>query len=76
MKFSFKKPQVLISASLLCLLCSCQSLSTSTSELISPTSQWREVSKAGLVFAEGVVADKTGKIYATDLTRTFIMKDN
>jgi gluconolactonase len=75
-KFNFKKPQVLISASLLCLLCSCQSLSTSTSELISPTSKWREVSKAGLVFAEGVVADKTGKIYATDLTRTFIMKDN
>ena len=76
MKFILKKSYGLLSAASLCLLCSCQSLSTSTSELISPTSQWREASKVGLVFAEGVVADKTGKIYATDLTRTFIMKDN
>jgi len=75
-KFIFKKPLGFVSVSLLCLLCSCQSLSTLTSEIVSPASKWQEASKAGLVFAEGVVADKTGKIYATDLTRTFIMKEN
>ena len=65
-----------IALSLLGGVSGCQIMNGPAKNVTAPESQWQEISKTGLVFAEGVVADKTGKIYATDLTRTFIMKEN
>ena len=38
--------------------------------------RWEEVSRAGLVFGEGAVADKEGRIYASDITNTTAIKEN
>jgi len=38
--------------------------------------RWEEVSRAGLVFGEGAVADKEGRIYASDITNTTAIKVN
>ena len=57
-------------------LAGCGSTMTRTTGIIAEGAQWQEVSRAGILFAEGVVADKSGIIYATDLTRTFAVKEN
>ncbi|MFM9969684.1 MAG: SMP-30/gluconolactonase/LRE family protein [Burkholderiales bacterium] len=38
--------------------------------------KWEEVSRAGQIFGEGVVADKEGRIYASDITSTLAIKEN
>ncbi len=38
--------------------------------------KWEEISRAGKVFAEGVVAAKDGKLYMTDITPTAAIKEN
>src|SRR4051794_27883327 len=40
-----------------------------------PDAQWEEVSHAGKVYAEGVVAAKDGAVYVTDLTRTGLLRE-
>lgn len=57
-------------------LAGCGSMMSRPTGVIAEGAQWQEVSRAGILFAEGVVADKSGKIYATDLTRTFLIKEN
>ncbi len=57
-------------------LCACASTGDRPAGVLAPGAQWQEVSRSGILFAEGVVADKNGKIYATDLTRTFLIKEN
>lgn len=43
--------------------------------VIAPGAQWEEVSRAGRVYAEGVVAAKDGAVYVSDLTRTGLLRD-
>src|SRR2546421_5056344 len=40
-----------------------------------PGAAWEEVSRAGKVYAEGVVAAKDGSVYVSDLTRTALVRD-
>jgi gluconolactonase len=42
--------------------------------VIAPGAQWEEVSQAGKVYAEGVVAAKDGAVYVSDLTRTGLLR--
>jgi gluconolactonase len=44
--------------------------------VLAPGAEWEEVSRAGKVYAEGVVAAKDGSIYVSDLTRTALMRAN
>ena len=48
----------------------------SHSNILAPGAQWKEVFRGGLAWGEGVVAAKDGTIYFTDLTRTFVIKQN
>lgn len=57
-------------------LAACGFMGSRPTGVVIPGAQWEEVSRSGMLFAEGVVADKNGKIYATDLTRTFLIKEN
>ncbi len=57
-------------------LAACGSIGSRPTGVVATGAQWQEVSRSGILFAEGVVADKNGKIYATDLTRTFLVKEN
>jgi gluconolactonase len=43
--------------------------------VVAPGAQWEEVSRAGRVYAEGVVAAKDGAVYVSDLTRTGLMRE-
>jgi gluconolactonase len=45
-------------------------------QIVASGAKFEEVSHAGSVFAEGVVAAKDGMIYVSDLTRTAIVKEN
>ena len=47
-----------------------------TKGVIVEGAKWEEVSKTGRVFGEGVVAAKDGKVYASDITPTFAIKQN
>ncbi len=47
-----------------------------TRPVVEPGAQWEEVSRAGLVFGEGAVADREGRIYASDITPTAAIKEN
>jgi gluconolactonase len=44
--------------------------------IVAPDAKWEEVSRAGMAFGEGVVAAKDGRIYASDITPTFAIKQN
>jgi gluconolactonase len=44
--------------------------------VVAPQAQWQEVSRAGVVYAEGVVAAKDGSIYVSDVTRTGLVREN
>ncbi len=44
--------------------------------IVSEGAKWEEISRAGKVFAEGVVAAKDGKLYMTDITPTAAIKEN
>ncbi len=43
--------------------------------VIAPGAQWEEVSRAGKVYAEGVVAAGDGAVYVSDLTRTGLLRE-
>jgi gluconolactonase len=43
--------------------------------VIAPDAAWEEVSRAGRVYAEGVVAAKDGAVYVSDLTRTGLLRE-
>src|SRR3954469_21762272 len=43
--------------------------------VVAPGAAWEEVSRAGKVYAEGVVAAKDGSVYVSDLTRTALVRD-
>jgi gluconolactonase len=45
-------------------------------QILADGAKFEEVSHAGTVFAEGVVAAKDGMVYVSDLTRTALVKDN
>lgn len=44
--------------------------------IVSEGAKWEEISHAGRLFAEGVVAAKDGKLYMTDITPTAAVKEN
>ena len=44
--------------------------------VIDAGAQWEEVSRAGMLFGEGVVADKSGMVYSSDITNTAAIKEN
>lgn len=58
------------------LLAACGTMTQKPAGVVAPGAQWEEVSRAGRLFAEGVVAGPDGKIYVTDLTRTAIIREN
>jgi gluconolactonase len=43
--------------------------------VLAPDAAWEEVSRAGKVYAEGVVAAKDGSVYVSDLTRTALLRE-
>jgi gluconolactonase len=45
-------------------------------EILAPQAKWEEVSRAGRIFGEGIVAAKDGRMYMTDITPTFVVKEN
>ena len=45
-------------------------------QILADGAKFEEVSHAGILFAEGVVAAKDGMVYVSDLTRTALVKDN
>jgi gluconolactonase len=47
-----------------------------SNEILGPEAAWREVSRAGRLFAEGVVAAPDGTLYVSDLTRTAVIREN
>lgn len=47
-----------------------------TRGIVAEGAKWEEVSRAGRVFGEGVVAAKDGRIYASDITPTGVIKEN
>jgi gluconolactonase len=62
-------------SSFLCMLAQ-TGAAQSPPSILAPAARWELVSRAGTLFAEGVVAGKDGMIYASDLTRTALIKDN
>ncbi|HEY6865086.1 MAG TPA: SMP-30/gluconolactonase/LRE family protein [Burkholderiales bacterium] len=56
------------------LLASCTGLMRPAG-LVAPDAKWEEVSHAGRVYAEGVVAAKDGAVYVSDLTRTGLVRE-
>jgi gluconolactonase len=58
------------------LLAACAALNPKPKGVLAEGAQWEEVSRAGRVFAEGVVAAKDGKVYVSDLTRTALVREN
>lgn len=43
--------------------------------VLAPDAAWEEVSRAGRVYAEGVVAAKDGAVYVSDVTRTGLVRE-
>jgi gluconolactonase len=46
------------------------------SAVVAPGASWEEVSRAGKVYAEGVVAAKDGSVYVSDVTRTALVSES
>ncbi len=57
------------------LVAACAGLPRDPKQILAAGAQWEEVSRAGLFTAEGVVADKDGYVYATDITRPDEVKE-
>jgi gluconolactonase len=51
------------------LLFACAAIQPAPTGFIVPGAAWEEVSKEGMVFGEGVVADKAGMVYFSSMTR-------
>lgn len=47
-----------------------------TTGILAPGAQWEEISRIGLATSEGVVADRNGMVYVSDITRASAVKDN
>ena len=62
----------LVAALLLSGLAQAQTAST----VLAKDAKWEEVSRAGKVWAEGVVADKGGMVYLSDVTYSAVIKEN
>jgi gluconolactonase len=60
----------------LAFLAGCAGMGGGPAGVIAPGAQWEEVSRAGLATSEGVVADRDGRVYASDITRAAIVKQN
>ncbi len=43
--------------------------------ILAPGAQWEEISRIGLATSEGVVADRHGMVYVSDISRAPISKD-
>jgi gluconolactonase len=66
-----------LAAALCCVvLAGCSGLAGKPAAVLAPGAAWEEVSRAGTVFAEGVVAAKDGSIYVSDITRTALVRAN
>lgn len=44
--------------------------------ILAPGAKWEELPRAGLSTSEGVVADRNGMVYISDLTRSGVIKQN
>jgi gluconolactonase len=64
-----------IAIAIVALACS-TGMAKSPNQILAPGAQWQEVSHEGKVWAEGVVAAKDGMIYLSDITYTFVIKEN
>lgn len=51
-------------------------LAQTPSPILADGAKWQKVFDGGLAWAEGVVAAKDGTIYLSDVTRTFVIKQN
>jgi gluconolactonase len=58
------------------LLAGCAGLTQDPKRILAEGAQWSEVSRAGLFTAEGVVADRGGFLYVSDITRPDDIKEN
>ncbi len=59
------------------LLIACSvALAQAPSPIVAEGAKWQKVFDGGLAWAEGVVAAKDGTIYLSDVTRTFVIKQN
>ena len=47
-----------------------------TRGIVAEGAHWEEVSRSGRAFGEGAVADKAGRIYASDITPTMAIREN
>jgi hypothetical protein len=75
MSASMSKKFLIVGAILVCvLIVACAGMGKKA--IISEGAKWEEISSAGRVFAEGVVAAKDGKLYMTDITPTAAIKEN
>jgi gluconolactonase len=57
------------------LAASCSTGLLRPSGVAAPDANWEEVSHAGRVYAEGVVAAKDGAVYVSDVTRTALLRE-
>jgi gluconolactonase len=64
----------LLLANAAALLAACTGL-TRPGGVLAPGAKWEEVSRAGKVYAEGVVAAKDGAVYVSDLTRSGLLRE-
>ena len=51
------------------LLAGCAAMMVEPTGFIAPGAKWEEVTRAGMMFGEGVVADRDGRVYFSDMTR-------
>jgi gluconolactonase len=67
---------VVIAACASLLLQACGSVTVGPQRILADGAKWEEVSRAGLLTSEGVVAAKDGMIYVVDFTPMEILKQN
>jgi gluconolactonase len=75
MSASMSKKFLILVAILVCvLIAACAGMGKKS--IVSEGAKWEELSHAGRVFGEGVVAAKDGKLYMTDIMPTAAVKEN
>jgi len=58
------------------LLAACGSMTTGPQRVLADGARWEEVSRAGLLTSQGVVAASDGMIYVVDFTPLEVLKQN
>jgi gluconolactonase len=72
MNRSMRRTLFVVAAGLACILVA----GCAGKGIVAEGAKWEEISRAGRVFAEGVVAAKDGKLYMTDIMPTMAVKEN